>query len=528
MALFKIDGQKLTAIADAIRLYTGSEATMGLDAMAANVETVYSSGRSIGVDEGIVLGRQEGYALGKADGLAEGIEQGKQAEYDRLVDETKIIEKTVSGSIICVDDVSEIPHKCTVTTDKDTNVTVCTKNLLNMSGRVVAEPNGGANTTKRTFTGNQIFVGLTSNNYWYSWYIASYRVDATSVTVTNTVGGYGIGFDVEVIPGCAYTFSYAESYEIRCAFYQADGTYIGDNIVQGGSVTRKAPDNAKWLVVFCIPKNPNTEYTYTNLQVEVGSVATTYEPCRGLGKHSISTGQTIEVDSICPTMNVFADNDAVITFGYHKSYGRQAEYDRFWGSYQNNGKRTDYQNAFSGDGWNAETFKPKYDIKPTNCYMMFRYNKAEVDLVEWFNNLGIEFDDSNNTNVSYMYFESKFTRIGTVTLRNGMSSGDMFAFCRNLITIDKIISYDNVTYTVSTFNSCAKLENITFEGVIGKSISFADSPLLTTASVQSIIDHLKDLTGATAQTLTLHATVGGNLTDAQKAAITAKNWTLVY
>jgi hypothetical protein len=46
--------------------------------------------------------------------------------------------------------------------------------------------------------------------------------------------------------------------------------------------------------------------------------------------------------------------------------------------------------------------------------------------------------------------------------------------------------------------------------------------------MQSIIDHLKDLTGQTPQKLTFHATAGGKLTDVQKAAITAKNWTLVY
>jgi hypothetical protein len=75
---------------------------------------------------------------------------------------------------------------------------------------------------------------------------------------------------------------------------------------------------------------------------------------------------------------------------------------------------------------------------------------------------------------------------------------------------------------------CMRLENITVEGTIGKSIAFAQSSLLTTASVNSIINALKDLTGAAAQTLTLHADVGARLTEAQKAAITAKNWTLVY
>ena len=36
------------------------------------------------------------------------------------------------------------------------------------------------------------------------------------------------------------------------------------------------------------------------------------------------------------------------------------------------------------------------------------------------------------------------------------------------------------------------------------------------------------LTGSTAQTLSLHADVGAKLTDAQKAAASAKNWTLAY
>ena len=59
-------------------------------------------------------------------------------------------------------------------------------------------------------------------------------------------------------------------------------------------------------------------------------------------------------------------------------------------------------------------------------------------------------------------------------------------------------------------------------------ISFAQSANLSTETIQSIIDGLADLTGSTAQTLTLHSTVGGKLTDEQKATITAKNWTLVY
>ena len=50
---------------------------------------------------------------------------------------------------------------------------------------------------------------------------------------------------------------------------------------------------------------------------------------------------------------------------------------------------------------------------------------------------------------------------------------------------------------------------------------------LSAASIDSIIEGLADLTGVEAKTLTLNG-VGPKLTDAQKATITAKNWTLVY
>lgn len=81
----------------------------------------------------------------------------------------------------------------------------------------------------------------------------------------------------------------------------------------------------------------------------------------------------------------------------------------------------------------------------------------------------------------------------------------------------------------NSFSRCSSL--IEFR-VVEKSIKYSfgvsSSPNLSTETTQSIIDGLADLTGSTAQTLTLHSTVGGKLTDEQKATITAKNWALVY
>lgn len=87
----------------------------------------------------------------------------------------------------------------------------------------------------------------------------------------------------------------------------------------------------------------------------------------------------------------------------------------------------------------------------------------------------------------------------------------------------------NCTDVTGTFSLCAGLEEVRFKKEsIFISIAFESSSLLSAESIQSIIDGLADLTGSTTQTLTLHATVGGNLTQTQRDAITAKNWTLAY
>ena len=60
--------------------------------------------------------------------------------------------------------------------------------------------------------------------------------------------------------------------------------------------------------------------------------------------------------------------------------GKQAEYDRFWDAFQENGERTNYANAFYGFYWNKETLRPKYTCKVVGdggssmfarCYMKF-------------------------------------------------------------------------------------------------------------------------------------------------------------
>lgn len=124
-----------------------------------------------------------------------------------------------------------------------------------------------------------------------------------------------------------------------------------------------------------------------------------------------------------------------------------------------------------------------------------------------------------------------------------------------LKTIEILGDTSKVTYFTSAFRNRATLERIIGEldfsgvttvkgldtiimndanlkefypkaGTIKVSVILNNSYLFTDETIQSIINGLADVTGGTAQTLTLHANVKARLTDEQIATITSKNWNL--
>lgn len=140
---------------------------------------------------------------------------------------------------------------------------------------------------------------------------------------------------------------------------------------------------------------------------------------------------------------------------------------------------------------------------------------------------------NNNGNILDMYSAFRIKTIKTIDLTefnakigNGLMT---FYYTDKLYEVLGELDFTECTTTSSMWSGCRNLVTVTPKAnTIKISISFADSPKLSDTSIQSIIDGLADLTGGTAQTLTLHKDVGAKLTDAQKATITAKNWTLVY
>lgn len=151
--------------------------------------------------------------------------------------------------------------------------------------------------------------------------------------------------------------------------------------------------------------------------------------------------------------------------------GKEAEHDRFWDAYQNNGNVVEGYGMFSGNQWTDETYQPKHPIKVSLGTQLFR-NARITDII-------VPVDISGA--VGNMYFNS----------------------CINLVTIPKLIVNEDTTF-LTAFAFCTNLKEIRFEGTIGKSLDIHWSTKLSMLSLVSIVGALsKTVSG---QSITLPTT----------------------
>ena len=172
----------------------------------------------------------------------------------------------------------------------------------------------------------------------------------------------------------------------------------------------------------------------------------------------------------------------------------------------------------------------------TNMSYMFRLcsNLTTLDVSN--------FNTSAVTNMSYMF--PNCSNLSTLDLSSFNTSAvtnmsSMFNGCSNLTTLDlSNFNTSSVTNMSYMFYRCSSLTSIigthTLEEVqagtikalrgLKVGISFSDSPNLERASILALFYGLADLTGKTAQTVTLHATAKARLTAEDIKIATDKNW----
>ncbi len=177
--------------------------------------------------------------------------------------------------------------------------------------------------------------------------------------------------------------------------------------------------------------------------------------------------------------------------------GEQAQRKDFWHNYLKHSRETANPTTtmayrFAYNGWTDDTFYPTEDIYVKYGNMMFYFNKV-TNIKQRLEDCGVKliFDGANDAGA--MFEQSSTTEIPTLELNkltNPSASQRLCYYCSNLVLIEKIVSAEGTLYGNSFFR-CYKLADITFDGVIGTSISFSDSPL-TVESIISVITHLKN------------------------------------
>ncbi len=207
--------------------------------------------------------------------------------------------------------------------------------------------------------------------------------------------------------------------------------------------------------------------------------------------------------------------------------GKKSQYDEFWDSFQQYGKRTLYDTAFCGSGFNETTFKPKYDIiLKGGAYMPFaRIAVKSLKKIEEENDIKIDF--SGLASAEYLFHYSNIEEVGVVDLSNVTHPfSTTFTQSTNLKTIDLLILNNNGSQTFKTgcFQGCKNLEEVRIQGKIGNNFDIHYSSVLSYESLMSIITALIE----TQNSLTL--TIGQNnidkLSDEDIAIVNNKGWTI--
>lgn len=198
--------------------------------------------------------------------------------------------------------------------------------------------------------------------------------------------------------------------------------------------------------------------------------------------------------------------------------GQNAEYDRFWNGYQEDGNRRNYDYAFRGSGWTDETYKPKYPIIAIGS-LEAAYRQCKITRLTNIETSGV-------TSFSTTFYLNSIAIYDKLDFSKATNTQNAFAHSTAVHTIVELVSSDVTVWATNTFQNCYNLENLNITGTIATNFTFSSSGI-THDSLISIINALKDYSaeGGT-HTCTIGSTNLGKLTDTEKAIATEKGWTL--
>lgn len=201
----------------------------------------------------------------------------------------------------------------------------------------------------------------------------------------------------------------------------------------------------------------------------------------------------------------------------------------FWDDFTDSGTRTNYGYAFRH--WGCEYIRPTRKIIPTDnqsgCNTFFKNTKLKKVEAAYFDFSQKGRGTNSQQGYYYTFYGcSALEEVEDIGMQADYGYSAAFSNCPELHTIAKIRCDENTGFT-ETLDYATALENVTFEGVIGKNLNVRWSKKLSKDSITNIVSCLSDT--ASGKTLTLSKTAVNNaFTDAEWTALadTKKNWTV--
>ena len=200
------------------------------------------------------------------------------------------------------------------------------KNLIDVFGRTKGTMSGYDASNKRTFEFDKYYVGFSANNYYSPNGITAELTETGEWQITGTQAAYGVSFPIKVCPNTEYIGSANRSGGyFSITFYDKEGAYI-KHVTAYSSFT--VPDNCYTALLNIAPELKNTMTTYSNIQIELGSTATEYEPYKEPVMYLVGKSGELSLDafSIYPNMTLLTDTvGAVIDVTYNKDSNKVIE-----------------------------------------------------------------------------------------------------------------------------------------------------------------------------------------------------------
>ena len=243
-----------------------------------------------------------------------GVDYWTEADTQSIISQTNTLyanalKGTASGETVRMEDVSPLEHTVPVKVsgvDDPTSVTVYAhgKNLYNnVDYGLINPPTSVVFTATKTETGYSV-TGTSGNTNWFLIPLCSLaELGGKSVTLSADISGTPTAPNLVICD---------KDYGNRKVLY--GGTFDGRAISFSVPQASAYPDGYIVTVRLNGDKNndPAAVATYDNIQVEIGTTATEYEPYKPSVEYMPNEDGTCEVASIAPTMTLLTDTTGAV------------------------------------------------------------------------------------------------------------------------------------------------------------------------------------------------------------------------